>query len=84
MKQTLIMFWKDICWSIDDVFERYFELLATIGMLIFTVIFSFASFLVPLCVALNDKSPWILLSYLVLLPVNIFLWLFITCLREHI
>ena len=84
MKKSFSMFWKDVCWSIDDVFEKYFAIMATIGVLIFVFIFSLASFFGPLFAVLNNMSPWYLTSYLVLLPVNIFLWMFVVCLRERI
>ena len=85
MRKSFKMFWNDICWSIDDVFEKYFEILAAAGVLIFIIIFSFASFFAPIiAVGRYNVTPWILASYLVLLPINIFLWLFMVRLREHI
>ena len=84
MRKSFKMFWNDVCWSIDEVFENYFEILATIGVLIFCIIFSIASFAAPLIALKYHVTPWILTSYLVLLPINIFLWLFVVRLREHI
>lgn len=84
MKKSFKLFWQDICWSIDDVFEKYFEIMAAAGVLIFCIIFSIASFAAPLIAIKFHMTPWILLSYFVLLPVNIFLWLFMVRLREHI
>ena len=84
MRKSFKMFWNDVCWSIDEVFENYFEILATIGVLIFCIIFSIASFAAPLIALKYHVTPWILTSYFVLLPINIFLWLFMVRLREHI
>lgn len=84
MRKSFKCFWVDVCWSINDVFEKYFEILAAAGVLIFIIIFSIASFFAPLFAIKYGVTPWILASYLVLLPINIFLWLFMVCLREHI
>lgn len=84
MRKSFKLFWNDVRWSIDDVFEKYFETLAAIGVCIFCIIFSIASFFAPLIALKYNVTPWILTSYLVLLPVNIFLWLFMVRLREHI
>ena len=84
MRKSFRMFWNDVRWSIDEVFENYFEILAAIGMLVFCIIFSIASFFAPLIAIKYNVTPWILASYLVLLPINILLWLFMVRLREHI
>lgn len=85
MRKSFKMFWNDVCWSIDDVFEKYFEILAAIGVCIFIIVFSVASFCAPIiAVGRFNVTPWIFLSYFVLLPINIFLWLFVVRLREHI
>jgi hypothetical protein len=84
MRKSFKLFWNDVRWSIDDVFEKYFEILAAIGVCIFCIIFSIASFFAPLIAIKYNVTPWILASYLVLLPINIFLWLFMVRLREHI
>ena len=84
MRKSFKMFWNDVRWSIDDVFEKYFEIMAAAGVCVFCIIFSFASLFAPLIAIKYNVTLWILASYLVLLPINIFLWLFMVRLHERI